>query len=259
MSSGRGILWRGVSAVFVVFQLAPLILVVMFAFSDRAMTSFPIEGLTLHWWTTMFGDHRFVGALVNSLIVGGVVALVSSVTGTMAALGFIRVSARTANVVMALLSIPMMMPPLVLAVSLVIFYVTSNIPLGLTTVIMSHVLFTQPFVTIIVYVRMMKFDQSVVDSARDLGASPLRAFFSVTLPIIRPTVIGAALIAGALSLDDFVLAYFTIGSGQNTVPTLVWGMMRSLLTPTVNAAGTLLIALTIGSTMIALWLTRYRG
>ena len=259
MSSGRAILWRGVSAAFVVFQLAPLILVVMFAFSDRAMTSFPIEGLTLHWWTTMFGDHRFVGALVNSLIVGGVVALVSSVTGTMAALGFIRVSTRTANVVMALLSIPMMMPPLVLAVSLVIFYVTSNIPLGLTTVIMSHVLFTQPFVTIIVYVRMMKFDQSVVESARDLGASPLRAFFSVTLPIIRPTVIGAALIAGALSLDDFVLAYFTIGSGQNTVPTLVWGMMRSLLTPTVNAAGTLLIALTIGSTMIALWLTRYRG
>ena len=259
MKAESGILWRGLCIGFVVFQIAPLVLVVLFAFSDRVMTSFPIEGLTLHWWITMLVDDRFTGALLNSLLVAGVVALVSSLTGIMAALGCVRVPAKQAHVAMTLLCLPVMMPPLVLAVSLVIFYVSVGLPLGLTTVIISHILFTQPFVTIIVYARMAKFDPRVVESARDLGASPLQAFLSVTLPIIRPTVVGAALIAGAVSLDDFVLAYFTIGSGQNTLPTLVWGMMRSLLTPTVNAVGTLIVILTISSTLIGLWLTRYRG
>jgi spermidine/putrescine transport system permease protein len=98
----------------------------------------------------------------------------------------------------------------------------------------------------------------VVESARDLGASPFKAFFTVTLPIIRPIVIGAALIAFALSLDDFIVASFTIGTG-NTLPTLVWGMIRTGLTPSVNAIGTLILILTIGSSLVALRLTRYRG
>ena len=259
MNTAPGSLWRTLGACFIVFQIAPLVLVVLFAFSDRVMTSFPIEGLTLDWWITMFVDDRFTGALLNSLLVAGVVALVSSVVGIMAALGFVSMPAKQANIAMALLCLPVMMPPLVLAISLVIFYVSAGVPLGLSTVIVSHILFTQPFVTIIVYARMAKFDPRLVESARDLGASPLQAFFSVTLPVIRPTVVGAALIAGAVSLDDFVLAYFTIGSGQSTLPTLVWGMMRSLLTPTVNAVGTLIIVLTISSTLIGLWLTRYRG
>ena len=91
--------------------------------------------------------------------------------------------------------------------------------------ILSHLLFTQPFVVIVVYARMLSFDWRVVESARDLGASPLRAFVTVTLPIIQPTVIGAALIAVALSIDDFVITFFTIGGG-NTLPTFVWGMIR---------------------------------
>jgi spermidine/putrescine transport system permease protein len=133
-----------------------------------------------------------------------------------------------------------------------------GVELGLVAVIVSHILFTQPFVILIVYTRMANFDYRVVESARDLGASPVVAFLTVTLPIIRPIVIGAALIAMALSLDDFVITSFLIGSG-NTLPTLVWGMIRTGLTPMVNAIGTLILVLTIGSSLIALKLTRYRG
>ena len=111
---------------------------------------------------------------------------------------------------------------------------------------------------LVVYARMVGFDYAVVESARDLGASPLKAFFTVTLPIIRPTVIGAALIAAALSLDDFVITFFNIGGG-NTLPTFVWGFIRTALRPTVNAIGTTMLVLTVGSTLIAIWLTRYRG
>ena len=131
-------------------------------------------------------------------------------------------------------------------------------PLGLGTVILSHLLFALPFVVIVVYARMQTFDLRVVDSARDLGASPAQAFVTVTLPIIQPVVIGAALMATALSIDDFVLSSFTIGGG-NTLPILIWGMLRTNVSPMINAVGTLLIMMSVGSTLIALYLTKYRG
>jgi spermidine/putrescine transport system permease protein len=98
----------------------------------------------------------------------------------------------------------------------------------------------------------------VVESARDLGASPLTGFRTVTLPILQPTIVGAALIALSISLDDLVITFFTIGGG-NTLPTMVWGMVRTSLDPTINAMATLLIMLSIGSTIVALWVSRYRG
>ena len=258
MSGRFDIGWRLTGGLFVFFLLAPLVLVVLFAFTDRSLANFPIENLSLRWWQRMFEHRQFVPALRNSLIVGGAVGLVSAAIGTMAAMGLARLPPRRAGLGIAILSLPLMLPPLVLAVALLTFYVSVGLRLSLLTVILSHLLFTQPFVVLVVYARMLGFDERVVESARDLGASPLRAFVTVTLPIIQPTVIGAALIAVALSIDDFVITFFTIGSG-NTLPTFVWGMIRTALTPTVNAIGTLLILVTVGSTLAALWLTRYRG
>ena len=149
-------------------------------------------------------------------------------------------------------------PPLVLAVSLVTFYVSVGVKLSIITVTISHVLLTQPFVILIVYAQMRDFDVRIIESARDLGASSWKAFRTVTLPIIRPTVVGAALVSAAISFDDFVITFFTMGGG-NTLPTFVWGMMRMSLTPVVNAIGTLLLATTIASTLLGLYMTRYRG
>jgi spermidine/putrescine transport system permease protein len=105
---------------------------------------------------------------------------------------------------------------------------------------------------------LASFDRAVLDSARDLGASPIRAFRTVTFPIIRPTIFGAALIAMALSLDDFVVTFFLIGGG-NTLPTLIWGMLRTGLDPSINALGSMVLVMTIGTAGMALWLTRYRS
>lgn len=250
--------WRIVGALYVVFLLTPLLLVVLFSFTSGGMANFPIDALSLRWWDAMLGHRGFPGAFRNSLIVGLTVGVVSAVVGTMAAMGLSRLPARRASVAMAALCLPLMLPPLVLAVALLSFYVSVGLTLSLGTVILSHLLFTLPFVVLVVYARMRTFDYRVVESARDLGASPLRAFATVTLPVIRPTVIGAALIAVALSVDDFIITFFTIGGG-NTLPTFVWGMIRTALTPAANAIGTLIILLTVGSTLLALWLTRYRG
>jgi spermidine/putrescine transport system permease protein len=252
------IVWRGIAGVFVVFLLSPLVLVVLFSFTSRAQSAFPIEALSLRWWKAMVADPRFWEALWNSLTISGTVGVLSAIIGTMAAMGLARLEPRRARPAVAMLCLPLMLPPLVLGVTLLSFYSKTHFPMGRQTVILSHLLFTLPFVVLVVYARLRNFDFRVVESARDLGASPLRAFFTVTLPIIRATIIGAALIAMSLSLDDFVITFFTISGGQ-TLPIFVFGMIRAALTPMANAIGTLILIMTIGTTLVALWLTRYRG
>jgi len=176
----------------------------------------------------------------------------------MAALGLACLPARRAQLAMAVLALPLMLPPLFIAVMLLVWYLFLQLPLGLSTVVLSHLLFTLPFVVIVVYARLSSFDFRTVEAARDLGASPLRAFLDITLPVIRPMVIGAALMAIALSIDDFILTSFTIGGG-NTLPILVMSTLRRSVTPMTNAIGTMLIGLSIASTLTALYLTRYRG
>ena len=258
MSTLSKTIWAGFGLITAVFMLSPLFLVVLFSFGRNDLASFPMEGLTFAWYETLFSNPDFWAALTNSAIVTGSVGAISTVVGSLAAFGVARLRQKKAELTILSLGLPLMLPPLVLALALVSSYTALGFHLGVQTVIPSQVVFIQPFVIFIVYARMAGFDYAVLDSARDLGASPLRAFVSITLPIIRPTIIGAALIAMALSLDDFIITYFTIGGGM-TLPTLVWGMLRTSLEPDINAMATLIIAFTVGSTVLALWITRYRG
>ncbi len=248
-------LWLGL---LILFMLTPLALVVLFAFGHNEITNFPMGGLSLRWFDALFKGRNFWNSFQNSLIVAGSVGLTSTVIGTMAALALARMRPRLATATIVALSLPIMLPPLVIGIACLSFFVKVGLQLSLFTVILGHLIITQPFVVLVVYARMLGFDYTTIDSARDLGAGPLKAFLTITVPIIQPSVIGAALVAMALSLDDFVITFFTIGGG-NTLPTLVWGMMRTTLNPTVNAIGTILLSLTLGSTLIALRITRYRG
>ncbi len=258
MTETRPSTWFAVAFLLLVFLLAPLVLLVLFSFTSRGIANFPLDSLSLKWWHEMAAHKQFWPSFANSLIVAVSVGAISSVVGTMAAFGILALPPKQATLAMALFTLPVVLPPLMLAVALLSFFVSVKMKLGLLTVIASHVLFTQPFVMLVVHARMANFDRSIIDSARDLGASPWQAFRTITLPIISPVVVGAGLIAMALSIDDFVITSFVIGSG-NTLPTLVWGMIRTGLTPSVNAIGTLILLITIGSSMLALKLTLYRG
>ena len=251
--------WRAFAFVTAIYMALPLLLVVLFSFNQSALTSLPLTGFTLDWYRKLFALGAFWPALWNSLVVGAFVAMLSVLIGTMAALTLARLTPRLAGLLIGAISIPMMLPALVIGVALMSYFVRFvELPLGLPTIILGHLVIAQPFVILIVFSRLATFDWAVVDSARDLGASPTKAFFTVTLPIIRPTIVGAALIALSISLDDFVIAFFTIGAG-NTLPTLVWGMVRTSLDPTINAVASLLILLSVGSTFIALRVSSYRG
>ena len=258
MTGAATLVWRIAAGLIVVFMLGPLLLLGLFAFSDRTLVSFPITGLTFDWFIKLYDTAKFWVAFRNSLIITGSVGVISTVIGTMAACALARLPSRLAGLTMAAATLPVMLPPLVLAVALANYYATLGIRFGLLTVIIGHLVFTQPIVILIVYARMAAFDYATVNSARDLGASPLTAFLTITLPIIRPTIVGAALVAMALSIDDFVLTFFTIGGGS-TLPVYMMGLMRRGVNPQINVASLVLISMTIGASLIALRATRYRG
>ena len=251
-------LWAVFGVLSTIFLLLPLGLVVLFSFGENEHSTFPMNGLTFDWYDQLVSSKDFWKALRNSAIIGISVAGSSVVIGILAALALARMRERIAAPMLALLGFPLMLPPLVLGLALLSAYSALGWSFGLATVIPAQIVFVQPFVLFVIYSRMASFDYAVIDAARDLGASPLQIFITVTLPIIRPTIIGAGLIAMALSLDEFIITYYTIGGGL-TLPTLVWAMLRTSLDPDINALATLILLLTLTLTAIALRIVRYRG
>lgn len=259
MNRTRTVGWFGFAGLTVIFMLSPLVILVVFCFSENALLSFPITGFSFRWIEALLARPEFYVALKHSLIVTLAVGAVSTVVGTMAAMGLARLRRPVASTAMTILALPVMVPPLMLGILLLSYYTTwLDLRLGLHSVILSHLVFTQPFVILIVNARMASFDWAAVDSARDLGASGMRAFFTVTLPIVRSTVVGAALIAMALSLDDFLVTFFTIGGG-NTLPIFMWGMLRKGVDPSINVVAVMLMLFSIGVSLIGMRVTRYRG
>jgi spermidine/putrescine transport system permease protein len=252
-------IWRVIVAAFLVFMLGPILLVVIFSFGSNALIGFPMGGFTLDWYGKLAADTGFHSAFWTSLIVALATAILATLTGTLAAIGLMKVTPAAVRSALMALSLPVLLPPLVVAIAIVVLFVRGlGLGLGLPVVVLGHILVAQPFVILIVMARLSRFDQSTVDAARDLGASRFEAFRLITLPQIASALIGAALVSAAISLDDFIIASFTIGGG-NTLSTFVWGKMRTTLDPSINAIATILLVLTVGLSALALRLARYRG
>ena len=252
------LVWSVFAAGCLLFMLTPLVILVLFSFSEDRAIAFPIGEFGLHWWRVLFDNNAFWPSARHSVIVVSVVGAVSTVIGTLSAFALARLQPAFAGKCMAALTLPLMVPPLVLGIMLLSFFSRNGIPLGLNTVILAHLVFTQPLVILIVYAGLIGFDYEMVSAARDLGATPARAFRTVTLPVLRPSIIGAALVAMAISLDDFIVTFFTIGGG-NTLPTFLWGMLRKGVSPQLNIVSSILMGVTIAISVIALRVTRYRG
>ena len=252
-------IWRLILALFLVFMLGPIVLVVVFSFGSNALIGFPMGALTFDWYLKLVGDTGFHAAFWTSLIVALSTAILSTLTGTLAAFGLMRVAPSVGRAILAALSLPVLLPPLVVAIAIVVLFVRGvGIGLGVPVVILGHILVTQPFVILIVAARLSRFDESTVEAARDLGATRWQAFRRVTIPLIATALVGAALVSAAISLDDFIIASFTIGGG-NTISTFVWGKMRTTLDPSINAIATILLLLTVGLSAIALRVSRYQA
>jgi len=229
------------------FLYVPLIIVVVYSFNDSRLNAEWV-GFTTHWYGELIRDEQMIEAAGNSLLIALVASAVSTVLGTMAGYAMYRFKLRLLPI---LVVTPIAIPEILMGVSLLIFFVMLNLTLGLVSIILSHIAFCVGFVAIVVRSRLSGMDESLIEAARDLGASPVQAFRLVTLPLIMPGIVAGALMAFTLSIDDFVITFFTAGVDSVTLPLQIYSMIKIAVTPEVNAVSTLLMLLTLVLIVIA--------
>ncbi|MBL0289472.1 MAG: ABC transporter permease [Betaproteobacteria bacterium] len=241
------LLWAASLAVYA-FLYVPLVVVVVFSFNDSKLNAEWV-GFTLDWYHKLFANAEMLHAAANSLLIAVVASALATVLGTMAGIAMHRFKSR---LLPFMTLTPVAMPEILLGVSLLIFFISvfGEESLSLLTVIIAHTTFCIGFVAIIVRSRLAGMDESIFEAARDLGATPWQTFRLVTLPLIMPGVVAGALMAFTLSIDDFVITFFTAGAGVPTLPLQIYTMIKIAVTPEVNAVSTLLMLLTL--TMIVL-------
>jgi spermidine/putrescine transport system permease protein len=240
------ILWVAALAVYA-FLYLPLVIVVVYSFNDSRLNAEWV-GFTWHWYDVLIHDEDMLLAAGNSLFIAFVSSMVATLLGTMAGIAIHRYNLKLLNF-MALT--PVAMPEILLGVSLLLFFIqVLNLTLGMLSIMLAHITFSIGFVAVIVRARLAGMDDALFEAARDLGASPWETFRYVTFPLILPAVIAGGLMAFTLSIDDFVITFFTAGVGVQTLPLRIYSMIKIAVTPEVNAVSTLLMLLTL--TMIVL-------
>lgn len=227
-----------------IFLYFPIVSLIAFSFND-SRRNITWQGFTFKYYVKAFHNQSLFDAFINSLIVAGISTVVSTILGAMLGLALYRFRFPGKNAFDGWIHLPIIIPEICMGVAMLAFFSRLNIPLGLFTITVSHIAFSLPFVAMVVRARMAGFDHSLEEAARDLGANQWETFKDVTLPYMVPGIFAGALLALTLSLDDFVITFFTSGPGSTTLPIKIFSMVRFSVTPEVNAASTVLIALTL--------------
>lgn len=225
------------------FLYAPIVVLAALSFNE-SRSSATWEGFTFAWYLKLLQNAQVMQALRTSLVVAFVSTVVSTLLGTAAALAFHRHRFRRAAWLEALFALPIVVPEIVIASSLVLLYAALSLRLGLVTVVLAHVAFSVSYVVVVVRARLAGFDRTLEEAAMDLGAGPWRTLFAVTLPLCAPAIVAGALLAFALSIDDYVITSFVAGVGSTTLPLQIYSMVRSGVSPEINAVSTLLLLAT---------------
>jgi len=225
------------------FLYAPILVLVVFSFNRGRLTA-SWEGFTLDWYAKLLENPQILTALRNSLLIAAATTIACTVLGTAAALAFFRHRFHREASIDALITLPIVVPEIVLASSLVLLFAAVGLRLGFLTVILAHIVFSVSYAVVVVKARLSGFDRSLEEAAMDLGATPWQTFWLVTLPQIAPGVLAAALLVFSLSIDDYVITSFVAGVGSTTLPIQIYSMVRTGITPEINAISTLLLVAT---------------
>ena len=223
------------------FLYLPILLLVIYSFNaSRLVTVW--GGFSTHWYGVLFRNEALMEAAWVTLRIALVTAALATVLGTLAALALTRYGRfRGRTLFTGMVYAPMVMPEVITGLSLLLFFVAIDMDRGYWTITLAHTTLTLCFVTVVVQARLMSFDRSLEEAAMDLGAPPLRTFFSVTLPLIAPSITAGFLLAFTLSLDDLVIASFNTGPGATTLPIRIYSQVRLGVSPEINAASAILI------------------
>ena len=233
----------GYAAIVMLYLVSPILVMILYSFNDSGFkkVSFKWVGFTVHWYPRVFDKPDLTAALKNSLIVATISTVIATALGTLIALALVRYRFRGRSSADFVLFMNISAPEIVLGASLLSLFITFGVPRGILTIIIAHVMFNIAYVTVTVRARLAGFERSLEEAAQDLGAGPWTTFWKVTFPIIFPGILAGALLAFALSIDDFVITNFNAGTVQ-TFPLWVYGAVKVGIPPQVFVMGTLIFA-----------------
>jgi putative spermidine/putrescine transport system permease protein len=241
--------FRLICASVLLFLIAPIIVIMPLSFNSESYFTYPMPGLSLQWYREFFTNARWIDSVVMSLQIAVAVTIIATTLGILASLGLSRLTMRGKAAIIALLLMPMIVPVIISAVGMYFFYVSLGIlnitwaPIGL---ILAHTALASPFVVISVTATLSGFDYNLMRAGASLGAPPTTVFFKVVMPLILPGVISGALFAFVTSFDEVVVAVFLASPEQRTLPKQMFNGIRENINPTITAAATLLILVSVG-------------
>jgi spermidine/putrescine transport system permease protein len=234
-----GILKRGYITLMFIFLYAPIVVLALYSFnSSRSRGSW--DGFTFNWYLAMFQDRQILTSLYYSLLIGLIASITATVIGTAAAFGINNMKPLPEATIMNLTYIPVLNPDIVTGISFMLLFIFLHFRLGFITLLLSHITFNIPYVILSVLPRVKQLDKSLYEAALDLGATPGQVFHKVVLPEIMPGVMTGLLLSFTLSLDDFVVSFFTTGSGVSNLSIMIYSMARRGINPKINALSTMM-------------------
>ena len=252
----KGAWWlRGHMILLFTFLYLPLVVLVVLSFNDAQRSVISWRGFSTRWYGEVFDDPAIIEALGTTFAIAAVATVFSVVVGTLLALGLERYT--RSSLLDSTVYVPVLIPDIVTGIALLSFYSLIQLPLGSATIVIAHSVFGIAFAAAIVRTRLRGFDRSIEEASLDLGVKEIPTFFKITLPVIWPGIISAALVVFTLSVDEFVIAYFTAGQTV-TFPIQVYSMIRFGVTPAINAVATLMLALSMILIVVALVVNRPR-
>ncbi|WP_281973944.1 MULTISPECIES: ABC transporter permease [Ruegeria] len=242
--SNLRLMYMIIAAVFA-FLYVPISVLFALSFNEGGLPT-AWTGFSVKWYGALLANDQILGAALNTLIVAVVSTLMATVLGTLLAIG-VEIRRRKGRFLETIIFAPMIIPDIVLAIALLSFFSMLNVTMGLHTIIASHVVFNLAFVCSVVRARLKTFDWSIVEASTDLGASTPVTLWRIVLPVMMPAVIAGALLAFTLSVDEFIIAFFTAGAGRDsiTLPMQIFAMIRFGVTPEINALATLVMTLSV--------------
>ena len=231
-----------------VFLYLPIVVLIIFSFNDsKSRTVW--SGFSLHWYQELLQDEEILAAFSTTITVSVIAAVVATVLGTAAAIGFHNMKRRPRNLFMTINNIPMTNADIITGVSLMLLFVAAGnllgFSLGFGTLLVAHITFNVPYVVLAVMPKLRQLNPNLGEAAMDLGATPWQAFWKVLMPELRPGILNGMLIAFTMSIDDFVISYFTAGSEVSTLAMQIYAMTRKRISPEVNALSTILFVVVL--------------
>ncbi|HWA28802.1 MAG TPA: ABC transporter permease [Lacunisphaera sp.] len=246
---------RGWTALVFVFLYVPIVVLVVFSFNSSRL-NIVWESFTFGWYEQLFHNAPLIRATKNSLMVATASTILSVIIGTGGAWLLYRYRYRFSQAMQTLVAIPMVMPEILMGISLLILFTSIGLKLGFASVIIGHVTFCFPFVLVAVQARLQGLDPSLEEAALDLGATPLKAFWLVIVPCLKPAIIAGALMAFTLSIDELIVTFFVRSAASETLPIQIFGLARKGLNPMLNAVSAIFILATIAFVIFSEYLKK---